>query len=61
MVGFVVCQLGGAEDFAPLAVYPVCEKNQVPGGAALFVPGIQHWEAQGGPKLKPYTVALEDF
>ena len=44
-----------------MAICNVQEKNPVPTGAALFAVGIQHWEAQGNPKQKPYTVALEDF
>lgn len=61
MVGLVIYQLQGAQDFAPLAVDNVKEKNQVPRGAALSALDVQHWEAQRNPKQEPYTVALENF
>ena len=58
---FVVCSLWGAQDFAPMAVYNVQEKNRVPRGVNPLSNDIQPWKAQGSPEQKPYTVALENL
>lgn len=48
-------------DFVTPAIYNAQEKNHISSGAALCAIDVQHWEAQGSPKQKPYTVALENF